>query len=48
MVELLMKYTLQHQIVLEYKKSFIEDKPDIKSLLQNYEKEIVIRNKVYY
>jgi len=37
MVKLLIKYANQHQIVLEYEKYDIEDKPEIKNLLQNYE-----------
>jgi len=45
-VKLLLEYALQHQIILEYKKEDIEDKPEIKKLLQNYEKERESRMKV--
>ena len=45
-VQLLIDYALQHQIILEYYKKKIEDKPKIKNLLQNYEKEMENRKKV--
>ena len=41
-VQLLIDYALQHQIILKYDKKydfFIANKPKIKKLLQNYEKE---------
>jgi len=45
-VQLLIDYANQHQIILEYDKKKIEDKPKIKNLLQNYEKEMENRKKV--
>jgi len=45
-VKLLLEYALRHRIVLEYNESDIEDKPEIKNLFQNYEKEIENRKKV--
>ena len=41
-VKLLLKYALQNKISLEYEKNywFIEDKPKIKILIQNYEQGI--------
>jgi len=45
-VKLLIEYANQHQIILEYIKWDIEDKPKIKNLLQNYEKEMEKRKKV--
>jgi len=38
-VQLLLEYANQHQIILEYEREDIGNKPKIKKLLQNYEKE---------
>jgi len=38
-VQLLLEYANQHQIILEYKKEDIKNKPEIKELFENYEKE---------
>jgi len=45
-IQLLIEYALQHQIILEYERKDIKDKPEIKKLLQNYEKERENRKKV--
>jgi len=46
MIKLLIEYANQHQIILEYDKKYIEDKPKIKILLRNYEKKIEKTKKV--
>jgi len=45
-VQLLIEYALQHQIIFEYDENDIKNKPEIKKLLQNYEKVIENRKKV--
>ena len=45
-VKLLLEYALQHQIILDYEKWRVENKPEIKKLLQNYEKVRESRMKV--
>jgi len=45
MVQLLLEIALQHKIILKYEKVDIENKPEFKKLLKNYEKEKEKRKK---